>query len=241
MTGLGLVLVLLVLVVAQGRLLPSDAADTLRKGRVVVDSSFAPQLLISHLKDDMDALDAAGLFHAAGSGGRDIDSGPDPLRRALWCDPVGRPDRSVGNWEAFFALWERLDMIRCELAAELDQELMEEMELHYVNYPEGGYYKRHLDEVLEDNSAAHRRCISFICYLTAPDWEEKDGGQLRIFDTTESQEASETTTITSSDIPPLAGTLVLFDSTQVEHEVLPTQRDRRVLIGWFQAPATRHR
>ena len=39
------------------------------------------------------------------------------MRSATYCDPVARPDRSIGDWEAFVCLWERLDMVREELAA----------------------------------------------------------------------------------------------------------------------------
>ena len=35
------------------------------------------------------------------------------------------------------------------------------------------------------------------------------------------------------DIVPEGGKLVLFDSAAVEHEVLPTQRERWAVVGWF--------
>ena len=38
------------------------------------------------------------------------------------------------------------------------------------------------------------------------------------------------------EILPDAGSLVLFDSMAVEHEVRPTRRERTCLIGWFHAP-----
>ena len=34
-------------------------------------------------------------------------------------------------------------------------------------------------------------------------------------------------------VAPHGGTLVLFDSVAVEHEVTPTRRERWALVGWF--------
>ena len=36
---------------------------------------------------------------------------------------------------------------------------------------------------------------------------------------------------------PESGALALFDSTALEHEVLPTRRERTCLVGWFHTPA----
>ena len=38
------------------------------------------------------------------------------------------------------------------------------------------------------------------------------------------------------DIEPRGGTLVVFDSTLVRHEVRVTNRNRRALVGWFYEP-----
>ena len=52
-----------------------------------------------------------------------------------------------------------------------------------------------------------------------------DSGQLRVYGQAGPQE-----------FLPLSGGLVLFDSTNLEHEVLPTKRERTCLIGWFHTP-----
>ena len=49
-----------------------------------------------------------------------------------------------------------------------------------------------------------------------------DGGQLRAY-----------TADGPRDIESLPGTLVLFDSATVPHEVLPTRRERHVCVGWL--------
>ena len=76
-------------------------------------------------------------------------------------------------------------------------------------------------------SRARHRCVSFICYLNEaePAWSVADGGQLRVYARAGAEEYL-----------PTSGGLALFDSTRLEHEVLPTSRDRTCLIGWFHTP-----
>ena len=206
--------------------LEASAAESIRAGRVHQES-FAPPLLVNHLRADCAALDDEGYFQSAGSGGR--AGAVDTMRSALYCDPVGR-DRSVGMWDAFFALWERLDAVRQELAVSLGLPLLEDMELHYVDYQRGGYYQRHVDDDLQAAGAPSRRCVSFVLFLTPADepWEASDGGALRAYQADG----------VSQDHLPTSGSLALFDSCRVEHEVLPTTRSGRLcLIGWFHTTA----
>lgn len=103
---------------------------------------------------------------------------------------------------------------------------LKDYEVHMTIYPTGSYYKKHLDQFKKDD---HRK-LSVICYLN-PEWKEEHGGQLRIYlpDKT-------------LDFLPLAGRLVCFRSDQLEHEVLPSTRERLSLTGWIldQHPELRH-
>lgn len=92
-------------------------------------------------------------------------------------------------------------------------------ELHLAEYPQGAYYKKHVDTFKNDNS----RMITFILYLNAG-YKEGDGGQLRIFLEDE----------TFIDIAPLNNRLVVFKSDELPHEVLPTHTTRKSLTGWFK-------
>lgn len=94
---------------------------------------------------------------------------------------------------------------------------LKEAEVHMTVYPEGTYYKRHLDQFKKDD---HRK-LSVICYLNE-DWHEENGGQLRMY-LPEGQK----------DVYPLAGRLVCFRSDQIEHEVIPATRARMSLTGWI--------
>jgi len=52
-----------------------------------------------------------------------------------------------------------------------------EKEFHYALYPEGTFYKRHLDTFQNDS----RRKLSMVCYLNDEDWKPEYGGELTIY------------------------------------------------------------
>ena len=91
-------------------------------------------------------------------------------------------------------------------------------EFHYTLYPEGSFYKKHLDQFRNNNS----RKYSMIMYLNA-DWEAADGGEL---------------CITQHDhlqmISPQNGKAVFFKSNEMEHEVLITNKPRMSITGWLK-------
>lgn len=39
-----------------------------------------------------------------------------------------------------------------------------------------------------------------------------------------------------ADVPPVPGTMVIFDSSKVPHAVMETRRSRRCVVGWLSAP-----
>ncbi len=94
---------------------------------------------------------------------------------------------------------------------------LKDIEVHRTIYPEGSFYKRHLDQFKKDD---HRK-LSAICYLNT-DWKESEGGQLRVY----FPEGPK-------DFFPIAGRLVCFRSDLLEHEVLPATRERLSITGWM--------
>src|SRR5690606_37028765 len=82
-------------------------------------------------------------------------------------------------------------------------------EFHYAVYPKGSFYKRHLDQFSNDPG----RKFTMIFYLNE-NWLPEDGGQLVIF--LNGQEL---------EVQPLAGRLVFFESSVIEHEVRPANRE----------------
>lgn len=126
-----------------------------------------------------------------------------------WIDPGKAP-------EPIALYLERITALRQFLNEALFLGL-KDFEVHIARYPAGAGYKRHLDQFHKDD---HRR-ISVICYLNE-NWAESEGGQLRIY---------EKETIT--DVLPISGRLVCFRSEMLEHEVLPSTRERDSITGWM--------
>lgn len=199
-------------------LLPG-AASTLSAGSAHREPNFVPLTLIAELRRELAALGAAGRFEVTSS--FSSDGRQDDLRSAMTC----RPDMAS---DAFAQLYERLDAVRAELGRQLGRQLTGGMEATFVIYPQGGYYRRHVDSLAGvDAAGSGSRSVSFIVYLNEPGWTAHDGGQLRIYRQDESAPV---------DVLPEAGSLVLFDSKLVSHEVLPTRRERACLVGWMREP-----
>jgi SM-20-related protein len=116
------------------------------------------------------------------------------------------------------ALLEELEHLRLILNREAMLGLFE-LELHYAWYPPGAGYARHVDQP----QGRAQRQVSLVLYLNEG-WTPAAGGELRIFDAAGHR-----------DIEPIAGRLVCFLTPGREHAVLPTQRDRLSVSGWFRA------
>ena len=99
---------------------------------------------------------------------------------------------------------------------------LEDYESHFALYPPGAFYQKHLDRFRDDD----RRTVSAVYYLN-DDWQAEQGGTLRLYP----QDGAEL------DVLPTAGTLVLFISAELPHEVLPATRERLSLTGWFRRRA----
>ncbi|SHE62316.1 SM-20-related protein [Psychroflexus salarius] len=94
-------------------------------------------------------------------------------------------------------------------------------EFHYAVYPEGTFYKRHLDSFQSDQ----RRKLSMVLYLNDHHWSIKNGGELVIY----------THQNTTETIIPKPGRLVVFESQLLEHEVKKVNSGKRLSItGWLK-------
>ena len=97
-------------------------------------------------------------------------------------------------------------------------------EFHYAIYPEGTFYKRHLDTFMNDD----RRRLSFVCYLNDDDWKNSNGGELVLYLDKDGNEIPEI-------VYPLPGRVVIFESQVLEHEVKPVLHSERLSItGWLK-------
>lgn len=109
-----------------------------------------------------------------------------------------------------------------ELRQALNQALfmgLEDFESHFALYPPGAYYKKHLDRFRDDD----RRAVSVVFYLNEQ-WQAEQGGALRLHLADASMH----------DVLPQAGSLLVFLSADMPHEVLPATRERLSLTGWLR-------
>ncbi len=141
--------------------------------------------------------------------GRGAERGLHPEIRSdliLWTDPNGE-------------LRDKLDELKLALNRTLFLGL-KDFEGHLAVYPAGGGYQKHLDNFRN----ASPRAVSLVVYLNES-WTEPDRGELRIYDNDDH---------VAAEVAPKGGTLALFLSREVEHEVLPTTRERVSFTGWFR-------
>lgn len=132
--------------------------------------------------------------------------------KIFWLD-AKLPDLSEIESSALHSLDQLRQQIRTDLRVSLG-----EVECHYAFYEKGHFYKRHRDTTSQNN----KRIFSFVLYLN-DNWKEDDGGALMAYGNEK----------ILFSIQPEIGKMILFRS-ELEHEVLITNRDRLSLTGWFR-------
>ncbi|MDX1796644.1 MAG: 2OG-Fe(II) oxygenase [Hydrogenovibrio sp.] len=95
-----------------------------------------------------------------------------------------------------------------------------EYECHFALYQPGDFYKKHYDSF----KAQANRVVTTVLYLN-PNWRTENGGELVIY----TGKAEETIKVS-----PAMGTLVVFMSEEILHEVLPAKEERFSIAGWFR-------
>lgn len=118
--------------------------------------------------------------------------------------------------EGFSPVWNLLD----EAMQSMKQGMylpLKRYEVQLALYSKGHFYKKHVDRHRQSPS----RLISMVLYFN--DWVKEDGGELMIY-----KASGEEVTV-----EPLVNRAVLFLS-ELEHQVLPTNKERRSLTAWFR-------
>ncbi|WP_291842494.1 2OG-Fe(II) oxygenase [Maricaulis sp.] len=149
---------------------------------------------------------------------------PAGIGRAEDHDLIARIRRDKTKWLdgstpgqiAYLAFAETL---RCEINARLMLGLFA-FEAHFAVYEAGAFYKRHVDSF----RGARNRVLSTVLYLN-PDWHEGDGGHLRIYGEDDRE---------LSELRPEFGTLAVFLSEEIPHEVTVSNRERFSIAGWHR-------
>lgn len=177
---------------------------------------FLSHDLVQRLARDAEALHESGQLRPAATG----QGTQREVRAGLRDDAIAwlEEDCTSPAQKEYLA---RMEELRLAVNRELQLGLFD-LEAHFALYPAGARYQKHLDVFQQDS----RRTLSTICYLNA-DWQETDGGQLRIH-------LDETGGSSRIDVLPEGGTLACFLSHRFAHEVLPANRERLSLTGWFR-------
>lgn len=178
----------------------------------VIPDYLSPDLL-RDLRTECEAMHAEGLFHAAGIGRGAGQHRNTTIRgdSICWLEetfPAG------GRYLALMEQWRNA----------LNRTLflgLRSYESHYAHYEPGSFYRKHVDRH-RDNDA---RTITTVCYLNA-DWPAGAGGEIRLYHPNDGT--------LMAQLEPLGGTLVVFTSNDIPHEVLPARRARLSLAGWFR-------
>lgn len=154
-------------------------------------------------------------FTPARVGGKENTKRVDGLRGdySFWLDPLNPPDSLV-------PLFNFLNDLKTQLNTRFYLGL-KDYECHLAYYPEGTYYRKHLDQFERDSS----RKLTFIFYLSQS-WLPENGGELVIYNKDGS---------IKSTYLPLPGSFICFLSDEFPHEVKVAHRERRSFTGWMHS------
>jgi len=189
-----------------------ELIDSFIENKVGLSENFLNDTLAQHLKDNLNNLYATGKLRSAGTG-NDLVVVQDKMFRSdviYWLDRKHNDNHENDFFDLVDSFVSYMNNT-CYTG-------ITGYEFHYTLYPEGSFYKKHLDQFRNNNS----RKYSMIMYLNA-DWEAADGGEL---------------CITQHDhlqmISPQNGKAVFFKSNEMEHEVLITNKPRMSITGWLK-------
>lgn len=175
-----------------------------------IQPSALPDSVSSTLAGHLDELSESKFQKA--SVGRGRRAGPNSFVRRDCIFWLNDSDPKTDEWFA----WTR------RLQNHLNENLflgLFSFECHFAKYDKGGFYKRHLDAFRGERN----RIVSLVTYLN-DGWLLDHGGQLVLY-------PKNTKAV---KVTPALGTVVLFLSEEVPHEVLPAHRTRLGVAGWFR-------
>ncbi|REA56778.1 2OG-Fe(II) oxygenase [Dyadobacter luteus] len=190
----------------------SDLIDTFIDNKVGIAENFLSASLATQLKTNLISLYKDRHMQSAGTGNNTLVS-HDLLVRS---DRIYWLDRNHNNQPEndFFALMDAF----VQYLNSTCYTGITGYEFHYTLYEKGSFYKKHLDQFRNNGS----RQYSMIMYLNS-DWQEGDGGELCVHQGD-----------SRLNISPTNGKSVFFKSSELEHEVLVTNKPRMSITGWLK-------
>jgi SM-20-related protein len=198
-----------------------ELVDHVAEHGFCVINDFLPEATVTALANEAQTLKQTEVMQVAGIGREHLNVNKEIRGDSIyWLNE----DEATAAQQSYF---EQMESLRLNLNRHLYLGLFG-LESHLAVYPEGGFYKKHLDCFASQNPQKPQRKISCIVYLNH-DWHMQDGGQLKLY----LNETDESDKYKSILISPLAGRAVIFLSDTFYHEVMPTYKERISLTGWF--------
>lgn len=182
------------------------------KDNIGISNDFLSNTLANHLKENLLYLVQQKLMVSAGIGNSEKALHNNTIRGdcIYWLD---RKHENEYENEFFDQIDDFIKYLNRSCYAGITG-----YEFHYSLFETGSFYKKHVDQFKNNSS----RKYSMISYLNS-DWQEKDGGQLMIYQNLNNQK-----------IAPTQGKTVFFKSNELPHEVLTTNKSRMSITGWLK-------
>ena len=202
--------------------LADEIAAALAETGYAITPHFLADDEVQGLADEARTLWENGAFRHARVGLGDQASLQTEVRtdRVCWLDIASATDAQRNLLQRLSDLREAVN--RRTFAGLFD------WEGHLALYPEGAFYRPHLDRFEAQSS----RVLTTVLYLNTHDVRGA-GGELRLWlETPPAQWRSPSGA--PLDVVPHGGTLVTFWSDQFVHEVLPARFERLSITGWFR-------
>ncbi|WP_143961693.1 2OG-Fe(II) oxygenase [Litoribacter populi] len=190
--------------------------DVYENGYAVVENFLTEDFRKELLAEQQDLLEH-GQFRHAGVGKGDAFTIRPEIRsdKVMWMDHLQLTPLQAQYWNMVEEIRVAINQ-RCFLG-------LRSFEAHFAMYPPGSFYLRHLDQFQQ----VKYRVVTIIIYLN-DSWTDADEGKLRMYLPQEDGEEK------ILDIMPEGGTLVVFLSAEIPHEVLPTNKQRISITGWLR-------
>ncbi len=187
------------------------AVELETRGYVILPGGL-PQPVTESLVHSLSTIEAAHFRPAAiGRGQEQVHNNFVRRDKIFWIDERQPHNASWHDWTQ-------------RLKSYLNRRLflgLFSFESHFAIYEPGDFYKKHVDAFRGESN----RVLTLVTYLNMG-WEPDQGGELVMYSPTDDAEMLK--------VAPGFGTLVLFLSEEFPHEVLPAQRERYSVAGWFR-------
>lgn len=180
-------------------------------GLAIIDNALPASCLteISAYREQLSAQD----FRPSGVG-----RGKAQLEASIRTDEIHWLEPGAQQLREFFAA---MELIRTAVNQQFLLGLFD-FECHFAQYAPGGFYKKHIDAFRGQSN----RKLSLILYLNEH-WQSGDGGELIIYQPDDHEQIK-------ARVQPQFNRLVCFLSEDFPHQVIPSNKLRHSLTGWFR-------